>query len=272
MTVVWPPNAIEAPNAHGCCPLARKITRYRGQNTRARRRHTMIAAMEPPGITRHRRPFLAPLWVTLLALLMAAGVACDAYYRIAPQPSSVLRPRAGRSEPGTIDDPPISAEGEQRAQRLAQMFGAGGLGRLDALYVSGERRAQQTAAPLPELLHVAADRYDVARCPAYAAGCCAVTRAEDDAGDRRRCRPAGISAAARRNAGGAGRGTAEPDLLYIVSVPSFGSGAAAAAEVLSPVSRAHACRARRVRRRNHRRSPSPGTVGRGQRSPAARAQ
>ena len=31
--------------------------------------------MEPPGITRHRRPFLAPLWLGLLAALAVAGVA-----------------------------------------------------------------------------------------------------------------------------------------------------------------------------------------------------
>ena len=57
-------------------------------------------------------------------------------------------------DPGTIDDPPISPEGEARAQRLAQMFGGGGSGRIDAIYVSDDRRAQQTAAPLAERLHL----------------------------------------------------------------------------------------------------------------------
>jgi broad specificity phosphatase PhoE len=53
----------------------------------------------------------------------------------------------------SIQDPPLSPEGEQRAERLAQMFGRGkGAGRIDAIYVSGARRAQQTAAPLAERL------------------------------------------------------------------------------------------------------------------------
>ena len=102
--------------------------------------------MAPPGITRHRRPFLAPLWVTLLAVLIGAAAAYTAYRGATT--TVVVLASAGGKEPGTIEDPPISAEGEHRAQRLAQLFAPSGApGRLDALYVSGERRAQQTAAP-----------------------------------------------------------------------------------------------------------------------------
>jgi broad specificity phosphatase PhoE len=56
---------------------------------------------------------------------------------------------------GTIDDPPISPEGEARAERLAHMFGeeVRGAGRLDGIYESEDRRAQQTAAPLVERMH-----------------------------------------------------------------------------------------------------------------------
>jgi broad specificity phosphatase PhoE len=47
----------------------------------------------------------------------------------------------------------LSAEGEQRAQRLAQMFGRSkGVGHLDAVYVTDARRSQQTAGPLAERL------------------------------------------------------------------------------------------------------------------------
>src|SRR5215472_16746114 len=134
-----------------------KSTRYRNQNTRARGGHTMIAAMEPPGITRHRRPFLAPLWVTLLALLVAAGVVY-AVYRGAGTTVVVLA-SSGEKDPATIDDPPISAEGERRAQRLAQMSAPG-----------GERRAQQTAAPVAELTRLAPTAYEVRDAPAVAAG------------------------------------------------------------------------------------------------------
>ena len=108
--------------------------------------------MDPPAITRHRRPFLAPLWLTLLAVLVIGGMAVT-FYRSATT-TVILLVRPVEKEPGSIDDPPLSPEGEQRAQRLAQMFGdANASGRLDAIYVSDDRRAQQTAAPLAERLH-----------------------------------------------------------------------------------------------------------------------
>jgi len=108
--------------------------------------------MDPPAITRHRRPFLAPLWLTLLAVLVIGGTAVT-FYRSATT-TVILLVRPVEKEPGSIDDPPLSPEGEQRAQRLAQMFGdANASGRLDAIYVSDDRRAQQTAAPLAERLH-----------------------------------------------------------------------------------------------------------------------
>jgi len=109
--------------------------------------------MEAPAITRYRRPFfLAPLWLTLLAALVLGAVAF-ALYRGASTTVVVLV-RAAEKDPGTIADPPISPEGEERAQRLARAFGdgLGGLG-LDSIYVSDDRRAQQTAAPLAERLH-----------------------------------------------------------------------------------------------------------------------
>jgi broad specificity phosphatase PhoE len=105
--------------------------------------------MEPPAITRHRRPFLAPVWLSFVAFLVAIGLAF-AVYRSATTTVVVLA-RPAEKELGAIDNPPLSPEGEQRAQRLAQMFGeAKGTGRLDAIYVSDARRAQQTAAPLAE--------------------------------------------------------------------------------------------------------------------------
>jgi broad specificity phosphatase PhoE len=176
--------------------------------------------MEPPGITRHRRPFLAPLWVTLLALLIATGVGY-AVYRSAATTVVVLASSAEK-DPGTIEDPPISAEGERRAQRLAQMFGAGGgPGRLDALYVSGERRAQQTAAPLTELLHLAPTVYAVKDAAAVAGG---LVRAHEGGAVLVIGGAAALQQFLRQlgGAAGAGEAAAEPDLLYIVSVSSFG--------------------------------------------------
>jgi phosphohistidine phosphatase SixA len=105
--------------------------------------------MEPPVITRRRRPFLAPVWLTMLAVAIAIGVAI-AILRSATTTVVVL---VGPAEKvvGTIDDPPLSSDGEQRAQELAQMFGES-RGALSALYVSQTRGAQQTAAPLADRL------------------------------------------------------------------------------------------------------------------------
>src|SRR5256886_4166199 len=77
--------------------------------------------MDPPAITRHRRPFLAPLWLTLLAIVVV-GAGAVTVYRSATT-TVVLLVRPVEKQPGSIDDPPLSPEGEQRAQRLAQMFG-----------------------------------------------------------------------------------------------------------------------------------------------------
>jgi phosphohistidine phosphatase SixA len=107
--------------------------------------------MEPPGITRHRRPFLAPLWVGLAVALVIGGIGW-AFYR-AGTTTVVFLVRPLEKDPGTIDDPPVSPEGEERAQRLAHMFGASGAGGIDAIYASDDRRAEQTAAPLVERLH-----------------------------------------------------------------------------------------------------------------------
>jgi broad specificity phosphatase PhoE len=176
--------------------------------------------MGPPGITRHRRPFLAPLWVVLLAAVAIACVAF-AFYRTATT-TVVILAMSAEKQSGTIDDPPLSAEGEQRAQRLAQMFGAGaGPGRIDAVYVSDDRRAQQTAAPLLERLHLAAVHYNSQDAQAAASGLLRAHAGEDvlvvgGAAD--------VRAFLEELAGTAPAATADngQDLLYIVSAPSFG--------------------------------------------------
>jgi phosphohistidine phosphatase SixA len=107
--------------------------------------------MEPPVITRHRRPFLAPVWLTLLAGVVAI-LAAVVVYRSATTTLVVLV-RPVEKDIGTINDPPLSDEGEQRAQRLANMFGdKGSVGRVDAIYVSQSRRGEQTATPLADRL------------------------------------------------------------------------------------------------------------------------
>jgi broad specificity phosphatase PhoE len=107
--------------------------------------------MEAPAVTRSRRPFLAPVWVTMLAVVFALVVAFMVYRSAATTVVVLVRPVD--KEAGTIDDPPLSEAGEQRAERLAEMLGdATGVAGIDAIYVSDARRAQQTAAPLVDRL------------------------------------------------------------------------------------------------------------------------
>jgi broad specificity phosphatase PhoE len=110
--------------------------------------------MEAPAVTRYRRPFLAPVWLTMLAVVCALVVAVVVFRSAATASTTVVvLVRPAEKEAGTINDPPLSPDGEQRAQMLAQMLGETvGVGKLDAIFVSESRRAQQIIAPLAERL------------------------------------------------------------------------------------------------------------------------
>lgn len=172
--------------------------------------------MAAPGITRHRRPFLAPLWLSLLAALVLAGIAW-AFYHDATT-TVVFLVRVADKEPGTIEDPPMSQEGEVRAQRLAQMFGDPGS--LDALYESDERRAQQTAVALAERLHRAPVVFGAG--DAGAAG--ARILREHAGGTVLVVASAAVLAQMLHELTGAtpAAGTDDASVLYVVSVPSVG--------------------------------------------------
>jgi len=107
--------------------------------------------MEAPAVTRYRRPFLAPVWLTMLAVVFALIVAFVIYRSATTTVVVLVRPV--EKEAGTIDDPPLSPDGEQRAERLAEMLGEKtGVGRIDAIYVSDARHAQQVITPLADRL------------------------------------------------------------------------------------------------------------------------
>jgi broad specificity phosphatase PhoE len=109
--------------------------------------------MEAPAITRRRRPFLAPIWLPALAGIAAVALGVYAFSGVST--TTVVVVRHAEKALGTIDDPPLSPEGEQRSERLALIFGdATGAGHLDAIYVTNTRRTQQTAAPLAARLHL----------------------------------------------------------------------------------------------------------------------
>lgn len=112
-----------------------------------------MGAMEAPAVTRRRRPFLAPIWLPALVGVVAVAMAAFAYRCVTT--TTVVAVRHAEKALGTIDDPPLSPEGEQRSERLALMFAErAGAGHLDAIYVTNTRRTQQTAAPLAARLHL----------------------------------------------------------------------------------------------------------------------
>jgi broad specificity phosphatase PhoE len=109
--------------------------------------------MQAPGITRGRRPFLAPIWLTFAGVLAIALVAFG-IYRSATT-TTVVIVRHAEKQLGTIEDPPLTSEGEARADRLASLLGnADGFGAIQGIYVSDTRRSLQTAAPLAARLRL----------------------------------------------------------------------------------------------------------------------
>ena len=93
-------------------------------------------------------------WSIVLACLLAAGCASVATPGAAPLEFVVAR-HAEKDADGT-KDPPLSAAGRERAQRLVQHVGAP----LAAAYATGYRRTQQTAAPTAAARGIAVATYD----------------------------------------------------------------------------------------------------------------
>jgi len=111
--------------------------------------------MHAPGLTRRHRPFLAPIWLAAL-IPLAVVLAGLALLRTATTTTVVIA-RNAESVLGGIADPPLVADGEHRAERLAHMLAGtpGSLGRIVAVYVLASRRTQQTVAPLAGQLNLA---------------------------------------------------------------------------------------------------------------------
>jgi phosphohistidine phosphatase SixA len=112
-----------------------------------------------PSLFRRRSAFLAPLW--LLALGGVIVVAAAFAYWNAATTTTIVVIRHAEKQLGAISDAPLSPPGEQRAVRLAQMFGDGvKFGRVKRVYVTNTRRTQQTAADLIRRLGVKAEVVD----------------------------------------------------------------------------------------------------------------
>jgi phosphohistidine phosphatase SixA len=99
-----------------------------------------------PSLMRRRRTFLAPLWLMwLLAMGVFAALLASFIYWHSTTTTTIVLVRHAEKEVGAISDAPLSPEGEQRADRLAQMLGdAEPFGRIQRIYVTNTRRTQQT--------------------------------------------------------------------------------------------------------------------------------
>jgi broad specificity phosphatase PhoE len=157
------------------------------------------------------------MWLIFFVLLAAAFVS----YRSATTTTIVLVRHAEKAMV-TIDDPPLAAEGARRADRLAQMFGdVRGAGRLDAIYVSDTKRAEQTAAPLASRLGLRPAVYPAANVEGTAK-----TLLRDHRGGRALIvgHSNTVPALVNKLSGMSVPEIAEDeyDNIYVVTVPSFG--------------------------------------------------
>ncbi|HME40826.1 MAG TPA: phosphoglycerate mutase family protein [Steroidobacteraceae bacterium] len=109
-----------------------------------------------------RRPFLAPLWLTAVAVVGATLVFGFAVFTVwawatADSTTVIVIRHAEKDVAANAVDPPLSEAGQARAALLARMFGdAKSLGHLDAIYVSPALRNRLTAAPLEARLGLSA--------------------------------------------------------------------------------------------------------------------
>jgi broad specificity phosphatase PhoE len=109
-----------------------------------------------------RRPFLAPIWLTVIAVvgsvLVLGFAACTVWvWATAGSTTIVVIRHAEKDVSVSATDPPLNQAGQARAALLARMFGDGKvLGHLDAIYVTPALRNRLTAAPLAASLGISA--------------------------------------------------------------------------------------------------------------------
>ena len=110
--------------------------------------------MGAPRVARRRSTFLAPVWLALFAFAALAIVSVTFWTRATT--TTIVLVRHAEKQLGTIEDPPLTQEGDERAQRLASLFGERSqIGEVRAIYATKTRRAQATAAPLAARLGLA---------------------------------------------------------------------------------------------------------------------
>ncbi|MBS0364674.1 MAG: histidine phosphatase family protein [Proteobacteria bacterium] len=172
--------------------------------------------MNTPAVTRQRAPFLAPVWAAILTAAVLSALAF-AFHRSASSTAVVLVQVAAR-DAATISDPPLSAEDEERAQRLARVLATHSPPQV--LYVSDERGAQQTAAVLAQRLHLIPQAFAAGATGKAAARMLGESRngavAAVAGGSTSRSILEELCGECARTAG------EEGDVVYVITVPTYG--------------------------------------------------
>jgi broad specificity phosphatase PhoE len=97
----------------------------------------------------HRRPFMTPIWLTVLAAVFVFGFLVFAAWLWGTADSTtIVVIRHAETETDAGGDPPLSSAGRTRAELLAHMFGDTHAGHIDAIYVTPTARSRMTAALL----------------------------------------------------------------------------------------------------------------------------
>jgi broad specificity phosphatase PhoE len=109
----------------------------------------MTESMQKEYAKLRRRPFLTPVWLTALGGLLALVLLGWAVLSASTTTVYVLR-HAEQVSDGSRD-PPLSAAGQARAERLREVFSGSGTGLgIDGIIVTELRRTQDTAKPLAD--------------------------------------------------------------------------------------------------------------------------
>jgi phosphohistidine phosphatase SixA len=112
----------------------------------------MTESMHKEYANLRRRPFLTPVWLTVLGALVL--IALLGWGVLSASTTTIFVLRHAEALTGEGKDPSLSLAGQLRAERLRQVFGeAGGLG-VDGIVVSEFRRSQETARPLATALGI----------------------------------------------------------------------------------------------------------------------
>ena len=115
--------------------------------------------MKRDHVTFQRRPFLTPVWLTVIMAVLGLSFMIFAVWVWATADSTtvIVVRHAEKDLSVSAADPPLTPAGQARAALLARMFGdARDLGHVDAIYVSPALRNRLTAGPLAARLGIPA--------------------------------------------------------------------------------------------------------------------